>query len=273
MKMSYYKTSLLKKLSLAFFVLLFLSTGASFAQEDTEAVAGTEAETEEVAADTTKKSGDFWDKLKWGPKGGITLSNFWNDSEGTTDTRAGFVAGMSAGIPFMDWLEFGVEVLYSRQGGNDVPERLFYNDDARVWAGHTRNEMDLILHTVEIPVLFTYYVPMGQDPYVKPMITLGHSFGFNAYASSKSKWTKDSTGETFEASDNVTERVKAQNFAIIGGLGVEWKHEHWPIWYTAELRYRLGYSDVSNINAKRDNIHFTDDYNNNVISFCLGIKF
>ncbi len=264
MKMSYY--NFLKNLSLIMLLLLFLSVNNTFAQEETE------AEVEEVAVDTSSSEGGFLSLVKWGPKGGFTLSNFYDDREDISDYTPGFTVGVSAGVPYMDWLEFGFEVLYSHQGARDVAPRLLYSNMLD-FENQKLEKMDVVLHTLEIPVLLTYYVPIGKDPNVKPMITVGHSFGLNLYAESKCEWTRSDNTE-FHASDNVTERFQTQNFAVIGGLGVEFKNKTLPIWYTAELRYRLGYSDMGNMPIPtRSDVEAYDDFNNNMLQFTMGIKF
>lgn len=267
--MSYYETNLLKKISLVLVFLCFLSiNNGIFAQEEeTE----TEAEVEEVAPDSTSKEGGFWEKVKWGPKGGVTLSKFYDDREEMSDYTPGFTVGVSAGVPYMDWLEFGFEVLYAHQGARDVDQRFIYATTDFV-GDQKRESMDVVLHTLEIPVMCTFYLPFGTDPNVKPMVTVGNSFGFNLYAEAKNEYAR-SENVSFHASEDISDKFPVQNFAVIGGLGVEFKNKHFPIWYTAELRYRLGYSDMSNIVSTRSDIVSFDDYNNNMLQFTLGIKF
>jgi hypothetical protein len=266
MKMNYSEPNLLKKLVAVLFIMFLSFNFGAFAQE------GTEAETEVVKSDSTSK-GAFWDKLLWGPKAGVTISNFYDDKEDMSNAAPGFTVGASFSYPYMDWLEFGFEVLYAHQGIRNVDPRFLYSGMYTKLTGYSLKNTDVVLHTLEVPIMFTVFLPFGKDPNVKPMLTIGNSFGLNLYAETKNEFLKDNTAE-FHATENVTERFQAQNFAITGGLGVQFKNKVFPIWYTAEVRYRLGYSDMGNVTTQmRTDLGAFDDYNNNMLQFTLGIKF
>lgn len=266
MKMNCYITNLLQKLSFTAFLILFLTVGYTVnAQEEDESE---EAAAEEVES-KPKKENTFWKNLEWGPKAGVTFSNFYDYGSDISEYRAGFIGGVSFVYPVSNLISVGIEGLYAIQGANDVNPSLFYTEANPV----RPKELDVALQTIELPVIATIDLSTEADPDVIPYLILGNSFGLNLMAEGESTW-QFSDGAEKNGIDNLTEKFQAQNFGLIGGLGFEIIQKRGPakpMLYTLEFRYRFGYSDMGNI--PKDQIEQFDDFNNNYFAATFGLKF
>jgi hypothetical protein len=264
MKMNSYDIHLLKRLSLALALLFIISFTTVNAQEE----ATEETETEAAKSDSTSKDEGFFQKLQWGPKAGLTISNFYTDRRWMGDNMPGFTVGAQFMYPVNDMIDFGIELLYAHQGAKNVNTSTFYTPDQLEIYGMAA-ETDVILHTLEVPVLFTFDLPAGANPSVIPQFSVGHSFGMNLHAQTYA------FGEE-NGFDDISEKVQFQNFALLAGFGLEiiqTRRHLKPLVFNLDFRYRLGYTNLNNfVSFSKNNVDPVNDYNNNFFAITLGMK-
>jgi hypothetical protein len=161
--------------------------------------------------------------LEYGVKGGVNLSTFQSDTDGTSapyDLLAGLVAGASITWPLGSRLAFEPDVFFSQKGAK-----------ADAAGGKLTQRVDYL----EIPLLATFRVAGSPGRHLT--VLGGASIGWRLRARARATFGND-TLET-----DITDEVKSYDFGVVGGAA----------WHRGRLvvegRYTFGFTDLDDSDA------------------------
>lgn len=158
--------------------------------------------------------------LSYGVRVGATVSNFSNEQP-HTGSRLGFTIGGVVEYGISDVLSVQAEPAYMQQGGRFmrfIDDTRFGND---VIYDMYATSSDVLLHTVDIPVLAKYWLPKFGD--IQPNVVLGPAVGYTIGASNTFQTTFHSDGDFFTANGYKEEGSQYEPFqvGVTGGFGGE----------------------------------------------------
>ena len=159
--------------------------------------------------------------LSYGARVGATVSTFSNEQPHTS-SRLGFLVGGVVEYGFSNILSVQAEPSYMQQGGRYVR----FSDDTRFGSNgslfdlYTTNS-DVILHTLDVPVLAKYRLPKFGD--VQPNVVLGPAIGYTLGASNTYQTTYyyNQTFTTANAYREEKSQYEPFQVGITGGFGGE----------------------------------------------------
>ncbi len=192
------------------------------------------------------------DKMEFGIKGGVNLSDITGDGVESFDGRKCFHFGVVMEIPISKKLSFQSELLYSCQGsdyGGIVDSSI--DEPTTVIRKASTYDGTIKVDYLNVPLLAKYYIVEGLHAEVGPQV------GF--LLSAKNEYESDfDSGE-----DDIKDYVKGIDFGIDFGLGYKLDNG-----INFGARYNLGLTDS---NDDPDLVNVT--YKNSVIQFSLGYFF
>lgn len=150
-------------------------------------------------------------KIAFGVKGGVNLTNINNENGVKYDEKVGFNAGLIGHIHLAPQLALQPEVYYSAQGAK--------------FTAATGAETKLNLNYINVPVLVQYMFDNGFRLQAGPQV------GFLVSAKSSTNNTKSDIKSSFKGVD----------FGLGAGIG----YVHPPSGFGIDLRYNLGLSDIT----------------------------
>lgn len=186
--------------------------------------------------------------VKYGVKGGVNISNFSGDTDGTDlKSRVGFNIGGFVEIKFSEKFALQPEILYSTQGTK------FKNVGAEVGGSFYTGDINFNLAYINIPVMFKYY---GTKKF---SIEAGPQIGF--LTSAKSKTKLDGFNRTNQI--DVKDIFESIDFGLNLGAGYDFTENIF-----VGARYNFGLANIAKTEAG-DNTKL----HNSVFSFSVGYKF
>jgi opacity protein-like surface antigen len=186
--------------------------------------------------------------VKYGVKGGVNISNFSGDTDGTDlKSRVGFNIGGFVEIKFSEKFALQPEILYSTQGTK------FKNVGAEVGGSFYTGDINFNLAYINIPVMFKYY---GTKKF---SIEAGPQIGF--LTSAKSKTKLDGFNRTNQI--DVKDIFESIDFGLNLGAGYDFTEN-----ISVGARYNFGLANIAKTEAG-DNTKL----HNSVFSFSVGYKF
>jgi len=188
--------------------------------------------------------------IKFGIAGGLNVSDVIEGRRGdygsTTDTKAGFNAGITLEIPIFPAIAFAPEALYSQKGYS-----LRYDSDA----GYSAGKFTQTTNFIDIPLLFSFRVGPAFNILVGPQVSFLVS-------------TKNKFNDGFGTTEEETINNNSDNYdkTMIGGV-VGFRYDITPS-VDIHARYAIDFRQ----NDGYDN-YYTPQYRNQVVSVGLGVKF
>jgi|SRR5699024_2389442 len=170
-------------------------------------------------------------------KGGANFANF-NDTDASTDTRTGFMGGITYGfqVPFSP-VSIQPGVFYAQKG---------------VTSSSGLGDAEVKLDYIEIPVVAKVDFIL-DNPLFTPHVLFGPYVGFNINSD-----VEASVGDN-SSSVNVEDQVRTTDFGVVVGAGADISRFNVGVRYSAGLRDVI---DMENASAK-----------NGVFSIVAGIYF
>ena len=162
------------------------------------------------------------------------------------NSRVTFTMGLTGEYWLKPWFAARLSVEYTHKGGSMLNPRLFYAKDDPMLGipelDKTLYATNLTIHTIEIPVVACFAVPLEDSPF-KPYVVAGPSFGRNFYARADNyyHWKFDGAPNDLfnETSDFVTDKIQPWNISVYTGLGTEIHTKGNPV-FEVGVTFRLG---------------------------------
>ncbi|WP_158796209.1 porin family protein [Pedobacter sp. L105] len=186
--------------------------------------------------------------IKFGIAGGLNVSDViqGHGDYGSTNTKAGFNAGLTLEIPFYPGIAFAPEVMFSQKG---------YSLDYDTDAGYSAGKFTQTTNYIDVPLLFSFRVGPAFNFLIGPQVSF--------LTSTKNKFD-DGFGTTEETTIN--NHSDNYNKTMIGGV-VGFRYDITP---TVDIHARYAI-DFSQNDGYGD--YYTPRYRNQVVSLGLGFKF
>lgn len=201
--------------------------------------------------DPVSSGGGFFDNLSYGVKAGIVSSTFASQGQKleSLESRTGLAAGIFGEYKILDYLGATVEVNYVQEGAMRVdPRYVYYYTSYESNAGAiTKENSNILLHNIEIPVLVNYYLPDMGDLKVKAFA--GASFDFILMAKAKNLLSVQFDGAEGQtslvlnprASDDITSSFEYYSIGAVIGTGVTYDM------FTLDVLFKLGVTPINNL--------------------------
>jgi hypothetical protein len=183
---------------------------------------------------------------KVGIKGGLNLSNFYNDDINDNNVRVGWNAGFFAKLPVARGFSIQPELLYSNKGSKTTYDNVVQGE----------GEYRLNMHYVELPVLAVVNLSPNFSLHAGPYI------GYLAGANTKNL---HSDGSAELVTDYNAENFNRIDYGLAGGLGVDIQN------VTVGARYNLGLQEVGKSGSVIG--ESLKGVKNNNISIYVGVGF
>ncbi|WP_299221998.1 porin family protein [uncultured Aquimarina sp.] len=181
------------------------------------------------------------EKIRFGAKAGLNLSNITGDFTDELSTRTSFHIGALVEIPLTDKFALQPEIMYSAQGAKYEFSEVGFTDESTI-------KLDYL----NIPVMAKFYPVEGLS------IQAGPQLGVLLSAKDKGE---DSIGGEYE--DDIKDFISSVDLGLNFGVGYQLEA---GIFF--EGRYNLGLTDVNDVNTSED---FTQQ--NSTIQLSVGYKF
>lgn len=221
------------------------------------------------------------DNLTYGVKVGLSSSTFATNGQKLehTESLTGTAAGIFGEYKILDYLGATVEVLYVQEGTMRLDPRYVYyhttyNGDNGGTA-LTKENSNIRLHNIEIPVLVNYYLPDMGD--IKLKAFAGASFDFIMMAKAKNllsvQWgNNESIVLSDRAKDDVTSSFEYYNIGAVIGAGVTYDM------FTLDVSFKWGLRPINNLatfnyeNGGDDFGPAREDFTTNTLLIKLGVN-
>lgn len=180
-----------------------------------------------------------------GAKIGPTLNQFSQPG-----TMIGFSGGVYGSYHVLPFLNIKVEPQYSMQGGARQSYYVNYSGiDGNVAAIGFYNP-NVIMHTLEVPLLVELTLPEFEDETIVPKLILGGSYTLMAKATESSTmryFFNDGTPavDVGYRRQDVTDNYARSQFSAVVGFGVMFKTDSRD--FQLDIRYRQGFTQVNRI--------------------------
>jgi hypothetical protein len=246
--------------------------------------AGINAQEEEVS---TGGGGGFLgfslDNLNYGAKIGLVSSTFASQGQklgARTESRTGLAIGVFGEYKILDYLGATVEVLYVQEGTMRLDPRYVYPYPSYSAQGDgeislTKENSNILLHNLEIPVMVNYYLPEMGD--LKFKAFAGVSFDFILRATAKNLLSVQfeaeedleglSTGSIVlpkRAKDDVTSSFEYYNVGAIIGAGVTYDM------FTLDVSFKWGLRPINNLATFNIGNGGREDFTTNTLMIKFG---
>ncbi len=183
--------------------------------------------------------------IKLGVKGGVNLAKLGGSDAGSTESKAGFVAGGFVEFMLGNMFAIQPEVLYSQKGAKE---------------SIGGDEVKLKVDYVEVPLLLKLNIPI-EGSKVHPSVYAGPAVAFKASC----KLAADIGGvSASESCDDAGLEIKSTDFGLAFGGGVSFDVGGAEV--GVDVRYTLGLSSI-------DDFSDPDDIKNQVISIMGTVGF
>lgn len=168
--------------------------------------------------------------------------------------KAGYSAGLFVKYNVADVFGVSIGANYSQRGASDVNPYLVYSVYSPLV--DTRNKMNFIFNSVELPLLFhVYFADLGAMK-LKALVGGTVDFSQNALSVTYHDYQPvEYLKLPYKTVDDISNRIKGTSFGSILGMGVEVDAS--PIVFSANLVYEMGLSNMNNIVA---NPYFYNNY-------------
>jgi hypothetical protein len=213
-----------------------------------------------VQAQTDTGSPSSFAKLRYGIRGGGSISALSSDGKLGTDWLVGYQAGATLSYSVLDWLHISFEPVYAKFNSKINPANLYYpNQDILDRIAKS----EVALDCADLPLVFKLYIP-GYSGKIKPVVSIGATSGiyFNAVSTNTWKYNVGSQPVVADVTDTVTERFRYWDIAGLGGAGFEMGN------ISIELYYRFKLRDLNTVHSS-----VYKDFGLNSMQLNLGIRF
>jgi hypothetical protein len=176
--------------------------------------------------------------LMAGIKGGMNYSSVSLDYFDTYDFRLGnnlgiFAQFQSSSLPF----KIAAEVQYSKIGANNIdPTLVYYREspllDMPIQKSH------FIFNSIEAPLMLKFELPLLND--LNPHAYIGGAYNYIFSAYNRNEFEENQINDA-----EITQRIKANDYSALVGLGGSINMEQFAITY--DLRYRMGLNTINNV--------------------------
>ncbi|MBI9052990.1 MAG: PorT family protein [Bacteroidales bacterium] len=208
--------------------------------------------------------------IGFGAKIGTTISTFTNEQPHSNSLQ-GLKAGVFANYSFNENMAVQIEAEYSQEGG-----RLLYHDvpylvGQDTWYNLDIENQELVLHNVNIPILFKYTLSLKNFDVVG---LIGPDVGYNITAIANKEgtvFTEVGGFNTYKSSEDVSSNIENFNVAATAGLGIEIPAGKFDL--LIDVRYRYGFTSVYNSYSYIGIPQINGDLRNHTMSFTLGVGF
>jgi hypothetical protein len=199
-------------------------------------------------------------RLRYGVRGGGSISALSSDGKLNTDWLFGYQAGATLSYSVFDWLRISFEPVYAKFNSKINPANLYYpNQDIldRIV------ESEVALDCADLPLVIKLCIP-GYSGKIKPVVSIGATSGiyFNAVSTNTWKYNVGNQPVTAKVTDTVTERFGYWDIAGLGGAGFEIGN------FSIELYYRFALRDLNTVHSLA-----YKDFGLNSLQLNLGILF
>ncbi|KIC96521.1 hypothetical protein OI18_00765 [Flavihumibacter solisilvae] len=183
---------------------------------------------------------------KAGFKGGINLSNFYNDDINDNNLKAGLNAGLFAKLPVSKGFSIQPELLYSNKGSKTK------YDNVLMGKGEVRTN----LHYVELPVLGVFNIVPNFNIHMGPYIS---------YLAAVNIRDMESDGSSDEIADLDADNFNRFDYGVAGGVGIDLQN------VSLGARYTIGLNEIGKSGSVSGEA-FKGIKNTN-LSFYVGVGF
>ncbi len=190
-------------------------------------------------------------KIYVGAKGAYGIVDFESVIKTVTDfsemTFDNISYGIVAGYNLTGNLGLQLEVNYSQYGANNIIETYVYSPGSPVLQSYGEfsiiDHVDMDLYYMDIPVLVKYTVSeLGFSPY----IYAGVNWGINVLGNTTIVRKISESEEIYrEYKDDISDRIRYNEIAPVGGLGVRMNMGSLSI--LGDVRYKHGFKNLSNV--------------------------
>lgn len=212
----------------------------------------------------------------YGAKIGLVSSTFASQGQKLEDceSRTGVAAGIFGEYKFNASVGVTVEALYVQEGTMRLdPSYLYYYT---TYPGNnfslTKENSNVLLNNIEVPVLVNYYLPeMGG---IKLKAFAGPSFDFIMQAKAKNLLSVQWYGQQGEsivlderASDIVSTSFNTYYFSAVIGAGVTYDK------YTLDISFKWGVTPINSLATYNiNNYNGREDISTNTLMIKLGVN-
>ncbi|GAA4774339.1 MULTISPECIES: porin family protein [Flavobacterium] len=193
-------------------------------------------------------------KVKFGAKAGLNLSNLSFSEGSDPDSKIGFHLGGFAEIGLTDKFAIQPELLFSTQGAK-TEESESYSIGSYYYSYNEENKFNL--NYINLPVIAKFYV-------IKSLaLEAGPQVGFLVGAKSKYEWSENDGGDIISGSGerDIKKEVKGTDISFNIGASYNFTDNLF-----AGLRYNIGLTDI-------DDTASNNEIKNNVLCLSVGYKF
>jgi hypothetical protein len=201
-------------------------------------VTGVQAQQQQTASESSLSP-------KFGVKGGINLSNLYEDEADDENVKLGFNLGLYAKLPVTRGFSIQPELIYSGKGS-----KLTYNN---ILLG--KGEYRFNLNYVELPVLAVINLGKNLNLQAGPYI---------AYLASANIKDMDNNGNITGATDLKADNFNRFDYGVAGGLGLDVQN------FTIGARYNYGLQEIGDEGVSG---RLTRNSKNSVLSVFIGFGF
>ena len=213
--------------------------------------------------------------IAFGVKVGVASSTLSNSYQNMlySENKVGFAGGGFVSYQILDFLGASAEVLYVQEGASHTNPSFFYYPEA-LWRGETAKEnTNLTMHNIEIPVMLNLYIP-GFTGDIEPRFYVGGSFDIITKSIAKDQiYISASDGFLPEREiEDVSESIEWNNIGLIIGTGFNFNGG--DIGMTLDVRYKIGMNNISNL-ATLNHVGYygyTDAFSTNCLMVLVGIS-
>ncbi len=182
---------------------------------------------------------------KFGIKGGINLSNFYNDDVGDQNMKVGANAGIYMKVPVTRGISIQPEVLYSMKG-----TQFNYNN---ILLGSGKYKLNL--NYVEVPVLAVFNIAKNFNL---------HAGGYASFlTAAKIKNVRDNNDDSSTELDK--DDFNTFDCGLVGGIGFDVSN------FTLGARYNLGLREIGKSKTLAGELF--DNSKNSTVSIYVGFAF
>lgn len=202
-------------------------------------------------------------KLYFGPKVTGNFSNIYNSAGPTGAAHLGYGAGGFVQYSILGILSASLEVQYLQMGSDQQFGITYAN------YGDTDIGADLVTHNIDVPVLAHVYAPFSLGN-MRLKAVVGPSFTYNYYSVAKSDQYLTLGSSTWPVATKENRSGDFIDFETAGliGAGAEMPVGNFMLF--ADLRYRIGFQNVTDIVSRSVVNDDTNTLNALMVSVGLG---
>jgi len=163
-----------------------------------------------------------------------------------SDLKTGYSAGLFVKYNIADALGISLGVNYSQRGAKNIDPFLIYSPYSALI--DTRNNMNFIFNSLEMPLLFHVYFADLTSMKLKALVGGTADFSQNAFSVTYHDYQPyENLTLPYKTDDDISQKIVGTSFGTIIGVGAEIDAS--PLVISANLVYEMGLKNMNNVIA------------------------